>query len=99
MKADLPKNINVLVERIVALLNPSQVILYGSRSRGTHHHLSDFDIAVVCHNNPKGWSDLHWELEEGVLTLYPVDIVDYNDASDLLKEQISKDGEILYDRN
>jgi predicted nucleotidyltransferase len=94
----LPKNIKLLVSRIVELLNPKCVYLYGSRARGDHHLRSDFDIAVSCDSNNKPWSQLYWELEEGLLTLYPVDILDLENASASLKEQVLKEGKVLYER-
>jgi predicted nucleotidyltransferase len=100
----LQKNIKLLVSRIVELLKPEYVYLYGSRARGDNHLRSDFDIAVSCPNNDKeinnkAWAQLHWELEEGLLTLYPVDILDLENASASLKEQVLKEGKVLYERN
>jgi predicted nucleotidyltransferase len=36
-----------LVERIVAALDPQEVILFGSRARGDHREQSDLDLAVI----------------------------------------------------
>jgi len=36
-----------IVERIVARFHPAQIILFGSRARGTAHRESDIDLLVV----------------------------------------------------
>jgi len=36
-----------MVERIVAAFHPEQIILFGSRARGTGHRDSDIDLLVV----------------------------------------------------
>jgi predicted nucleotidyltransferase len=37
-----------LVENLVAGLDPQEIILFGSRARGTHRPHSDVDVAVIC---------------------------------------------------
>jgi hypothetical protein len=37
-----------LVENLVAGLDPQEIILFGSRARGTHRADSDVDVAVIC---------------------------------------------------
>lgn len=96
---ELQKNIKFLISRIIELLGPSYIYLYGSRARGDNFPRSDFDIAVDSNSNSKAWSQLHWELEEGLLTLYPVDILDLKKASPALKEHVLREGLVLYERN
>lgn len=36
-----------LVDRIVAAMDPQEVIMFGSRARGTYHKESDLDLAVI----------------------------------------------------
>jgi predicted nucleotidyltransferase len=98
-KEDLPKNIKFLISRIVDLLDPQCVYLYGSRARGDNGVTSDFDIAVSSQADKKAWSNLYWELEEGLITLYPVDILDLENASTSFKEQVLKEGKVLHERS
>lgn len=44
---DAAAALNFLINRLVTMLRPDQIWLFGSRARGDHHHQSDFDLLVV----------------------------------------------------
>lgn len=65
------------------------VILFGSRAKGTAHERSDFDVAV------SGVKDIEKlrEMIDEIPTLYSFDIVDLDECTNqLLKEEIARYG-------
>lgn len=66
-----------------------EVILFGSRAKGTAHEKSDFDIAV---SGVKDVEELREQIEE-IPTLYSFDIVNLDECTNqLLKEDIAQYG-------
>lgn len=66
-----------------------EVILFGSRAKGTAHEKSDFDIAV---SGVKDVEELREQIEE-IPTLYSFDIVNLDECiNQLLKEDIAQYG-------
>ena len=92
----LPPTMQDLVRYVTNEVRPRQVILFGSRARGDHRQNSDFDIAVKGPIDPKKWTELIVELEEKNLSLYPVDVVQFEGLADDYKKNISVDGKLLY---
>ena len=78
-----------ILGRIIEICKKNQVkevILFGSRAKGTAHEKSDFDIAV---SGVKDIEDLREQIEE-IPTLYSFDIVDLDECKNqLLKEDIA----------
>ncbi len=73
--------------------NGTQVILFGSRAKGTERERSDIDIAV------RGVSDIlaFQEEIEDISTLYKIDLVDLDECKNpLLLEDIVKYGREIY---
>ena len=72
-----------------------KVILFGSRARGTHTERSDIDIAVIGGD----FDAFYWAVKETVHSLLTFDIVNYSaGVSDELKEEIEKDGVVIYEK-
>lgn len=72
-----------------------KVILFGSRARGNNSERSDIDIAVYGNN----FDAFYWDIKEQVHSLLSFDIVDLNtNISDELKEQITLEGVVLYEK-
>jgi len=72
-----------------------QVILFGSRAKGTAMPRSDFDIAVT------GVSDIESlrETLDNIPTLYKIDLVDMDNCkNDLLLEDIKLYGRKIYEK-
>ena len=66
-----------------------EVILFGSRAKGTAHEKSDFDIAV---SGVKDVEEIREQIEE-IPTLYSFDIVNLDECTNqLLKEDIAQYG-------
>lgn len=72
-----------------------KVILFGSRARGTHTERSDIDIAVVGGD----FDAFYWDIKENAHSLLMFDIVNMDEpTSDDLREEIEKDGIMLYEK-
>ena len=72
-----------------------KVILFGSRARETHRERSDIDIAVYGGN----FDSFYWDIKENVHSLLIFDIVEADgDISEELREEIAKDGVVIYEK-
>ncbi|MBU2571538.1 MAG: nucleotidyltransferase domain-containing protein [Gammaproteobacteria bacterium] len=74
-----------------------KIYIFGSRSRGTQHSRSDFDIGIYG-NRPVDLK-LFYEIEDeldNLPTLYKIDWVDLNRSSKNLQEQALKKGRLIY---
>ena len=81
-----------ILRKIVEICKKNEVrdvILFGSRAKGTAHEKSDFDIAV---SGVKDIEELREQIEE-IPTLYSFDVVDLDECrNQLLMEDIAKYG-------
>lgn len=88
------------LKALKALPFVKQILLYGSRARGTNSPRSDIDLAVAC---PTA-TDSDWlnvlEIVDNADTLLKIDCVRIDQLSDnnLLKQEIMKDAVVLYQR-
>lgn len=84
---------------VAASPDVEKVILYGSRARGDAQEHSDIDLAVSGRNLSSGvaWSDV-MDAVEDYPTLFMVDLVHFDRAPEELKQNISRDGVVLYER-
>lgn len=72
-----------------------KVILFGSRARETYRERSDIDIAVYGGN----FDSFYWDIKENVHSLLIFDIVEADgDISEELREEIVKDGVVIYEK-
>jgi predicted nucleotidyltransferase len=95
----LPASIWRVVELGVRAVAPSRVILYGSRARRDARENSDYDLAFVFAAERRGrWLRFVADLDDAAATLLAVDLLDWNEAPASLREQIGKEGVILYER-
>lgn len=81
-----------ILEEVVKICRKNQVsevILFGSRAKGTAHEKSDFDLAV---SGVDDLEELREQIEE-IPTLYSFDVVDLDTCTNrLLKEEIAQYG-------
>ncbi len=89
-------DINKIMEQIILLCkkyDAKEVLLFGSRAKGTNLERSDIDIAV---SGVKGF-DLLQEAVENLPTLYKIDMVNLDDCTNnLLREDIAEYGQEIY---
>lgn len=72
-----------------------EVILFGSRARGTNTERSDIDIAV----SGGDFDSFYWDIKEHVHSLLMFDIIDLGSGiSKELKEEIERDGIVIYEK-
>ena len=89
-------------------LNPSKVILFGSRARGEESPDSDFDILVLVKNlkNKKQlYAELRYKLySRGIVCPMDIIIQDLDKYTELITEpwyiykNINEEGKVIYDR-
>ena len=97
VEAVLPASIRQVVEIGVRAVDPDKVILYGSRARGSAREDSDYDLAFVFPPDRRDrWVRFVVDLDDAAVTLLPVDLLNWNDASNSLRERICQEGIMLY---
>lgn len=85
---------NILRET-VQCVHPRRVLLYGSRARGDYSARSDIDLAVEGGDKTQL---LRLRLEDTVPTLLRFDVVDLAGVSASIKEEILREGIIIYEK-
>ena len=93
----LPESIQQVLKFSAEKLNPSRIVLFGSRARGDNRENSDFDIAFFGVDKGKCWSPFLADVSEKNLTLYKLDLVLYEDMNKSYQRNIDKEGIILYE--
>ena len=95
MKAYLPNRVLNTIRLFAKKHNVQKVFLFGSRARGTHTERSDIDIAVVGGD----FDAFYWDIKENVHSLLMFDIANMDEStSDDLREEIEKDGIMIYEK-
>lgn len=94
------RDINKVYEEIADFASEFQakkVVLFGSRARGTHQEKSDIDLAIYgCREFDK----LKDKLDEELWSLLELDVVNMDAVyvSEELKQEIERDGVVLYEK-
>ena len=95
MKYNLPDRILREIVSFAKEHSITKIILFGSRARGTNTERSDIDIAVYGGD----FDEFYWDIKENVHSLLMFDIVQADvSISDELKEEIEKDGVVIYEK-
>ena len=94
MKYNLPDRIIREISSFAQEHSISKIILFGSRARGTNTERSDIDIAVYGGD----FDGFYWDIKEKTHSLLLFDIVQADSPiSAELKEEIAKDGVMIYE--
>ena len=77
-----------------------RVLIYGSRARGDYQPYSDIDLAIVAPTmTPQRFAEL-WSALEDLPLIFRLDVVHWDRLGNpRLKEEIRRQGKILYQRN
>ena len=95
MKYNLPDRIIREISSFAQEHSISKIILFGSRARGTNTERSDIDIAVYGGD----FDGFFWDIKENTHSLLMFDIVQADSPiSAELKEEIEKDGVMIYEK-
>lgn len=97
-----------VIERIVEVLDPDEVWLFGSRARQTHGPDSDWDLLAVLPDSVPDhkldlaavWNDLR-ELRRMRVEVIPIRRRDFEEDRDTpgeLAEAVAREGQIVYGR-
>jgi uncharacterized protein len=81
-----------IIETLLKYLPEAYLYLFGSRAKGKHHETSDIDIAID--NKIKIENKIVFQMKNSIDSLnipYSIDIVDFNNVSEILKKQIERD--------
>ena len=95
MKYNLPDRILRELSSFAKNYSITKIILFGSRARGTNTERSDIDIAVYGGD----FDHFYWDVKEKIHSLLMFDIVQADaPISDELKEEIERDGVVIYEK-
>ena len=95
MKYNLPDRVLRELSYFAQKYSIEKIILFGSRARGTNAERSDIDIAVYGGD----FDHFYQDVKEKVHSLLMFDIVQADVAvSDELKQEIERDGVIIYEK-
>jgi predicted nucleotidyltransferase len=99
VRTELPGSVRRVVEFGVRAVDPTRIVLYGSRARRDAREHSDYDLAFVFpQSHRERWIRFLADFDDAALTLLPVDLLDWNEASEALREEISKEGIVIYEQ-
>ena len=95
MKYNLPERVEREIVMFAGKHSVTKVVLFGSRARGSNTERSDVDIAVYGGD----FDGFYWDVKEKTHSLLMFDIVQADiSISDELKEEIEKDGVVIYEK-
>lgn len=97
---DLDQEIIQTLCMVAGQYHIKKIMLFGSRARSSSHAHSDIDLAVYGITSAAQYLDFQDAIEERVPTLLQFDLVDMDAASvsDALRNEVQKDGVVLYEK-
>ena len=85
------------IVRLCEKYQAKEVILFGSRARGDNTERSDIDIDIAVYGGD--FDSFYWDVKEKVHSLLSFDVVEADKPiSEELKQEIEKDGVIIYEK-
>ncbi|MCC5638432.1 nucleotidyltransferase domain-containing protein [Nostoc sp. CHAB 5844] len=96
-----------VIRRLVALLNPEEIILFGSYAWGTPHQYSDLDLCVILPDNIPNFNRIEWGvkainaledlmIDVDVLIKTRTDVETFKTVPASLTRKIVEQGNLLY---
>jgi len=94
---NLEKNIAEIINTITKLVQPDQIILFGSRTRGVGHRYADYDIALVGVDLDHRTERRLREALDERLGIFTVDLIDMSKVDPEFREIIVRSGVVIYE--
>jgi predicted nucleotidyltransferase len=93
-------NVTAMIVNVISKYEIEKIVLFGSRARGDHSLVSDYDIAVFEHRlTPLDRAQIKDKIDD-LPTLKKIQIVYVNrTGTEELLQNIRKEGKVLYERN
>jgi uncharacterized protein len=88
-----------IINEVLKYSKVKRIYIFGSRSKGNFRKNSDIDIAIETFDDYKDISFLNEILNEDINTLLKIDVVHFNKANKNLKQEILKNGIVIYENN
>ncbi len=94
------KSYDLMIKALSSYDQLEEVLIFGSRAKGSYKHGSDIDLAVKGEgSSPQLALDIKSRLNEALPIPYHVDVVDYYSLKQPeLKEHIDRVGKVIYMR-
>jgi predicted nucleotidyltransferase len=98
--------INALLQRLTSVYSPKEVLLFGSRARGTHREDSDIDLCLIFDKLPKRKLEMLQDLYRSIFTVHghAVDLLVFQEAAyqeraqrnGTIEHTIQHEGQVIY---
>lgn len=99
MKYNIPERVLKDISAFAKKYSINKVILFGSRARGDNTERSDIDIDIDIAVYGGDFDSFYWDVKEKVHSLLSFDVVEADKPiSEELKQEIEKDGVIIYEK-
>ena len=95
----LPEFLQAVLQAAQSQLPLERAWIFGSRARSDHRSRSDYDLAFEMGQvDPLAWSRFLNDTSEKKATLLPLQILDLRHARPELRESVSKEGILIYEK-
>lgn len=91
------ENITKITNAITEFAQPEQIILFGSRTHGTAHRYSDYDIALVGANMDHRTERRLKQTLDDRLGIFTVDLINVDKVDPKFREIILQNGVVVYE--
>ena len=99
MKYNIPERVLKDISAFAKKYSINKVILFGSRARGDNTERSDIDIDIDIAVYGGDFDSFYWDIKEKKHSLLSFDVVEADKPiSEELKQEIEKDGVIIYEK-
>ncbi|AFZ28114.1 putative nucleotidyltransferase [Cylindrospermum stagnale PCC 7417] len=96
-----------ITRRLIASLNPEEIILFGSYAWGTPHQYSDIDLCIILPDNIPGFDRIEWGVrainalndllvDADILIKTRTDVETFKSVPASLTRKIVEQGKLLY---
>ncbi len=99
--------LNEMVRRLVDIIHPDKVILFGSRARAEHRSGSDFDLLVIAESERPRHSrsaELYGVLKDiivptDIIVYTPHEVEEWSQVPQAFVTTVVREGRVLYEKH